>query len=64
MEIRVKQLGLAAYIQMMGCNLLRFDNGDFVFESDKTTPEWRVEYINSCCSRHDAAVCSLRHHLK
>ena len=63
--VHVKQLGLAAYMKMKGCNLLRVNEGKaFVFESEKSFSEWRIEYTNSCCSRHDAEVCELRNFLR
>lgn len=62
--IVVSHLGLAAYIQMCGAKLISVQDKKFTFESDKTVMEWRVEYNNSCCMRHDTMVCELRHHLK
>lgn len=62
--INVKHLGLAAYIKMKGVSLLRVEGREFVFDSPKTVQEWRVDYNNSCCMKHDALVCELRHHLQ
>lgn len=62
--IAVKHLGLAAYIKMMGVTLVRVEEKMFYFESARSIREWRVDYNNSCCMRHDALVCELRHHLK
>lgn len=64
MKISVSQLGLAAYIQMRGLQLQGVKDKQFIFESDKTISEWRVEYSNSESSRHDALVCELREHLR
>lgn len=63
-EIRIKQLGLAAFIQMNGAELLMVVGKEFVFATEKSVAEWRVAYNNSCCMKHDALVCELRHHLK
>lgn len=63
-EIRVRQLGLAAYIKMVGADLLRVEEKDFIFRTDKSLNDWRVEYHNSCCMRHDSLVCELRYFLK
>jgi hypothetical protein len=64
-EIRTRQLGLAAFIQMQGMKLLRVEKyKEFIFESEKSEAEWQVLYSNSCCSLHDALVCQLRHHLQ
>ena len=64
MKIAVNQLGLAAYIKMHGATLESVEGKTFLFESDKSVGDWRVSYNNSCCMRHDALVCELRHHLK
>lgn len=64
MKISVKHLGLAAYIRMQGAPLVRVVDKEFIFDSDKAVGDWRVEYNNSCCMKHDTFVCELRHHLK
>lgn len=64
MRIAVNQLGLAAFIKMCGAKLVEVEAKTFVFDSDKSVSEWRVEYNNSCCMKHDTLVCELRHHLK
>lgn len=63
-EIQIRHLGLAAYVAMRGETLLRVDNRMFIFQSEKSETEWRVEYNNSECLKHDTLVCELRHHLK
>lgn len=62
--IRVKQLGLAAYIKMNGAVLLRVEDRHFVFETSATLDSWRVQYNNSCCMTHDSMVCELRQHIQ
>lgn len=64
MIIQVTQLGLAAYIHMQGGVLQQVVGRSFHFESEKSLPQWKVEYANSESSRHDALVCELRSHLK
>lgn len=64
MLIQVNQLGLAAYVQMKGGKLQKVVNKVFHFESDRTAQDWRIEYSNSDCQRHDALVCELREHLR
>lgn len=64
MRISVNQLGLAAYIKMSGAHLVQVEGKTFIFESDKSVSDWRVDYNNSCCMKHDTLVCELRHHLK
>lgn len=63
-EVGVKHLGLAAFIKMNNAVLVRVEEKIFFFESDRSVREWRIAYNNSCCMRHDALVCELRHHLK
>ena len=58
-----RQLGLAAFVRMQGAKLLEVEGKTFYFESDKTTEEWRVEYNNSCCMKHDILVCEMRRFL-
>lgn len=63
-RISINHLGLAAYVMMKGAKLIGVEGKTFVFESVKTVRDWRVEYNNSCCMKHDTYVCELRHHLK
>lgn len=63
-RVRVKHLGLAAYIKMEGCKLVEVEDRHFVFETDISLEGWRVKYNNSCCMKHDAIVCELRHFLR
>lgn len=58
--VRLRQLGLAAYLTLAGCKLLRIEKGQFIIETSKSLDEWKVDYANSCCSRHDAELCKLR----
>jgi hypothetical protein len=62
MEVKIKNLGLAAYLKCRGETLKRYDVElrAFVFDSTKNEDEWMVQYYNSCCSAHDAEVCNLR----
>lgn len=62
-EIKVKGLGLAAYIKMKGATLLRMEDRYFIFESHTSLEAWRVQYSNSCCHTHDALVCEMRNFL-
>lgn len=58
--IETKKLGLAAYIKTNGCKLVGMNGKAFVFESEKELRVWEIEYNNSCCQKHDQAVCELR----
>lgn len=59
--IRVRQLGLAAFIRMNGAELVKVENKEFHLDTDKSLDQWRLDYNNSCCMKHDALVCELRH---
>jgi len=61
-ETRTKDVGLAAFMDLHGCHLLRFESGVFVFscEEGKDLTYWEVQYSNSCCSKHDDRVMRLR----
>ena len=63
-KVVISHLGLAAYVKMQGAPLVAVEDRKFIFDSEKTVSDWRVEYNNSCCMRHDTLVCELRHHLK
>lgn len=59
-ELRIKNLGLAAYLKMKGEPLLRIEDKGFIFETSKTESEWRIEYSNSESSAHDSEVLLLK----
>lgn len=62
--VKVKQLGLAAFMKMKGATLLSVEDKQFMFETDHAESEWRLLYSNSCCNKHDSIVCDLRQFLK
>lgn len=65
-EIKVRDLGLAAYIKMKGGILVRFEERMIVFrvKEDKTVEDYRMEYLNTCCFRHDSELMTLRKLIK
>jgi len=60
MRVETRKLGLAAFIKMHNEKLLEVNSGKFIFESEKSESEWEVEYLNSCCHRHDTELIHLR----
>jgi len=64
MRISIQQLGLAAYINMKGGQLLGMEGRKFQFESEKSEQQWRAEYAGSSEMRHDSLVCEMRNLLK
>lgn len=63
-EIEVSHLGLGAYVMMHGGTLVRMEGRSFVFRTTRTANDWRIEYSNSCCMKHDSLVYELRKYLK
>jgi len=72
MEIIIKKLGLAAFIKTRSeddksTKFVRYQegvNGGFIFESTKNSNDWKVEYMNSECSRFDKNLMEMREFLK
>lgn len=61
MEIKTSDLGLAAYLKKQNCLLIRKEGKkEIIFESEKTLNNWEIEYMNSCCKKHDTEVMILR----
>jgi hypothetical protein len=60
--ISTSEVGLASYIRIKGGKLIGYnsDRGEFEFESDRAIQDWRIEYGNSDCYRHDTEVMYLR----
>ena len=67
-EISTRKLGLAAYIKMEGGQLQGYEAGHFVFvladDDNRTINDWEMEYLNSCCHRHDTELVHLRKLMK
>ena len=56
-----RKLGLAAYIHMRGGELMEKTRREgYKLLTDKPLKEWSIQYANSCCKRHDQALCGLR----
>ena len=64
MRVETRKLGLAAYIKMNGGQLVKFEQGKFHIDTDKDEQQWEVEYMNSCCHRHDTELVNLRKLMK
>ena len=46
-KISSKELHLAAFIKAMGGSLVEYSNNTFVFETDKSEIDWRIQHSNS-----------------
>jgi hypothetical protein len=63
MILRTKKLALAAYLKMHGALFQGHQEGQFVFKVDaesKSLEDWQVDYLNSCCHKHDTELVNLR----
>lgn len=56
----VSNIGLAAYMKMHGCPLVKYEDGKFHLESEKTLTQWKLEYSDSICLKRDQAIHDLR----
>jgi len=69
MIIKVKKLGLAAFIKTHSedpnsdTKFLRYEDGHFIFESDKDLNTWKVQFMNDFVSRFDKNLMELREFL-
>lgn len=60
MVITTRKLGLAAFIKMKGTKLIDVKDRIYSFESEIKESDWEVQYLNSCCYRHDTELVNLR----
>ncbi len=61
MNIQTSKLGLAAYIKTRETLVeVRQSDRTFIFESKKSLDFYEIEYLNSCCNKHDTELMSLR----
>ncbi|NBP04414.1 MAG: hypothetical protein EBU90_30890 [Proteobacteria bacterium] len=63
-EISKSELHLAAYIKAGGADFLNFNDGFFVFSSDKSELEWRVLHSNSESLKVDRELFTLKKFFK
>lgn len=69
MIIKVKKLGLAAFIKtrcegtLFPTQFLRYEDNHFIFESDKDVNTWKVQFMNDPISRFDKNLMELREFL-
>jgi len=63
-EIKIKDLSLAAFIKMKGCEFLSFENLHYIFKSNKTESEWKIIFLKSESKKFDSEVRDLRWFLK
>lgn len=60
--LEIKDIALAAYMKMSGCEFVAFDGSKFKLKnpSEKSIDDWSLEYTNSCCCSHDNQLLQLR----
>lgn len=64
MQVKVRRLGLAAYVKIKGGKFLGHYDGMFHFESDKDEEQWEIEYVNTEAYAHDLELMNLRNLMK
>lgn len=62
--VEVNRLGLAAYIAMHGNEIKEVRNGIFFIKTERSISSWEMEYLNSCCQRHDSMLIQLRNQIR
>ena len=63
-QISKSELHLAAFVKAGGAVFLDYQNGFFVFTSEKSELEWRVEHSNSESLRVDRELFTLKKFFK
>ena len=65
MNIRVRELGLAAYVKLHdNAKLIKYEKNEFIFETEISENDWRIKYLESESYKHDTNVMSLRNFLR
>jgi hypothetical protein len=62
MQIRIpkRELHLAAYMKAAGAQFIDYRQGSFIFESDLSEVEWRVNHSNSEALKVDRELFTLK----
>jgi hypothetical protein len=63
-HISARELHLAAFIKAKGGRLIKFDNHEFVFESELSETEWRITHSNSEALLVDRELLTLKQFIK
>jgi len=63
-QISKSELHLAAFLKAGGADFLDFRDGLFIFTSDKSELEWRVQHSNSESLRVDRELFTLKKFFK
>lgn len=63
-QIKVKKLGLAAFMKANGATFIRVEDGAFVFTTNRAISEWREAHNDSCCRKVDNELVYLRNLIK
>lgn len=56
-------LHFAAFIKAHGGTFKGTEDGEFIFESEKSLAEWKVIHTNSCCRKVDKELLELKRFL-
>ena len=59
--VKVYDMGLAAYMKLKGVMVKGIEGKSFLFDTgDVPLSQWKIDYANSCCSRHDKEILGLK----
>jgi len=59
-NIHIRELGFAAFLKLKECKLVKFEQNEWVFESEKSESELRIEWVNSEFSKFDKILLDLK----
>lgn len=63
-RVKVKNIGLAAYMRLHGARLLSVMDRAFVFDTDRAVSEWKLAYQESQEYKADQQVLALKRLLR
>ncbi len=59
-NIITNELGFAGFLMLKKLPLIKYEKGQYVFESEQTVSELRVEWINSDFAKYDRFIQELK----
>lgn len=63
MRFETGDLHFAAYVKAKGGSFEGMNGRRFIFTSDRSPEEWKVEHTNSCCRKVDKELFELKRFL-
>lgn len=56
----VSELGFAAFLILKGHKLVGYSNSKFIFETEQSDSELRIEWVNSDFAKFDKVILDLK----